>query len=134
MRDTPARFGPKSVLFWLAALVAAGIILIGARYIADPEAGGLGYGVPAPGETGAAYGAIKGARDVVAGLLIVAFLWMGDRRAVGVILLIATLIPVIDGLIVLRYSATPSAFIGIHWGTAVYMLVVAVMILRRSRS
>lgn len=104
------------------------------RSARSPTAGGLAYGVPALGETGSAYGAIKGARDIFSGLLLAAFLWLGDRRAVGMLLLIATLIPVTDGLIVLQYNATPSAFLEMHWGTAVYMLVVAVLILRRSRS
>jgi hypothetical protein len=39
----------NSVLFWLVALIAAGIIFIGARFLFAPLAAAEGFGVPATG-------------------------------------------------------------------------------------
>jgi hypothetical protein len=34
------------ILFWLVALIAAGIIFIGVRFIVSPLVGATGFGVP----------------------------------------------------------------------------------------
>jgi hypothetical protein len=77
--------------------------------------------------------AIKAVRDVVSGLLVLALLGLRDRKALACAIGVLTLIPVFDGLVVLRHAAwsfTP--VILIHWGTAAFMLVI-VALLRKDK-
>ena len=46
---------PSSVLFWLAALIGVGIILIGVRFLFDPLAAARDFGAPAYGSSTFAY-------------------------------------------------------------------------------
>ena len=64
----------KSILFWLVALIAAGIIFIGVRFIVSPRVGATGFGVPAAENQTFAYLWAKGTRDIVYGLLLIVFL------------------------------------------------------------
>jgi hypothetical protein len=44
-------------------------------------------------------------------------------------MLAATLIPIVDGLIVLRHHGPRLVAFGIHWATAIFMLVSAGLLL-----
>ena len=57
--------------YGLSALVGAGIIVIGARFLLAPAAA-AGYGLPAAPEPGSAgpYLAVKGVRDITSGLFV----------------------------------------------------------------
>jgi hypothetical protein len=66
---------------------------------------------------------IKGARDVTSGIQVLTFLALAQRRILALAMGILTVIPILDGLIVLLHAGwvfTP--FILIHWGTTVFML------------
>jgi hypothetical protein len=115
----------------LSIVVALGIIFIGIREFLDPAAGALGYGVPLLDPRDGDLLAIKAARDVASGILVLALLAFGNRKALACAIGVLTLIPVFDGLIVLRHAAwafTP--LILIHWGTAAFMLIIVVLMLR----
>lgn len=87
----------NTVLFWLVALIAAGIIFIGARFLVAPLAAAEGFGVPATGTHTFAYLWAKGTRDIVSGLFVVALLWLGvDRRVLAAFIAVAALIPMGD--------------------------------------
>jgi len=54
-------WGPRSASYWLAALVACGIIFLGIRFILAPAAGAEGFGIPlAHTKEALAYGWVKG--------------------------------------------------------------------------
>jgi hypothetical protein len=73
---------------------------------------------------------VKGIRDIFSGLVTGSFLWMGDRRTTGILLAIAIFIPLSDGLVILSHLGfAPPIYI--HWGTALYMMIVAAFLLRR---
>ena len=77
--------------------------------------------------------AVKAVRDVVSGILALTFLGLRNRKFLVCAFSVLTLIPVLDGLIVLRHagwSFTPELLI--HWGTAAFMLVI-VELLRRGK-
>jgi hypothetical protein len=112
---------------WFAGVVGAAIILIGARFLAQPAPASAAFGVPAAADD--AYLSVKGVRDVASGLFIGLLLWHGEPRLVGWFMLVATLIPIADGLIVLRHQGPRLAAFGIHWATAVFMLVSAGLLL-----
>jgi ABC-type Na+ efflux pump permease subunit len=123
-------FGRSSPLFWLSLMVAAGIIFIGVRFLLSPLVAAEAFGVPLVSGAGVAFSYAKGMRDIFAGLVIFPFLLMGQRRALAWIMLVATIIPVVDGLIVLRFSGFQPRFLSVHWGTALFLALLAFLLFR----
>jgi Domain of unknown function (DUF4267) len=125
-----------SVLFWLAALLAVGIIFVGGRFLFDPFAAARDFGVPAAHNSTLAYLWTKGTRDIVSGLLLISLLCLGVRRAVlSTFIFIATLIPLADfvNVYINVRSERPRALL-IHGGTAVFMIILASLILHGRRT
>ena len=73
-------------------------------------------------------------RDVAVGCLILVFTLLRDRRAVGVAILLGTIIPLGDGFTVLKYSPTPLRFLPLHWGGVLACFIFAFLLLRRARN
>lgn len=115
----------------LAGLLAAAIIFIGARFLVAPRVAAAGYGVlPDLDQPGAgAYLSVKGIRDIAAGLFVVILMAAGATHLVGWVILAATIIPIADAAIVLRYGGSRSVAWGVHGGTAVAMLVTTALLL-----
>jgi uncharacterized protein DUF4267 len=129
--DRPMRIGSLSGL--LVILVSLGIIFIGVREFLYPAVGALGFGVPLIDAHDGDLLAVKAVRDVVAGILALTFLGLRNRRFLAYAVGVLTLIPALDGLVVLRHadwSFTPVLLI--HWGTAAFMLLI-VELLRRGK-
>lgn len=117
----------------LVILVALGIIFIGVREFLYPAIGALGFGVPLLDPRDGDLLAVKAVRDVVSGFLALTFLGLGNRKSLTYAFGVLTLIPIFDGLVVLRHAGwgfTPVLFI--HWGTAALMLAT-VELLRRGK-
>ena len=113
---------------WLAALA---IIGIGIGYLVSPRAMTASFGLPLP-EDGAHIAwwlRLKGVRDVVAGLAILAFLAWGAPRDVGLLLLVEALIPIGDMSLVLTAKGSTKTALGVHGLTAVLMILAAITLL-----
>lgn len=125
-------WGPRSVSYWLAALVAAGIIFLGMRFIIAPEAGAEGFGIPLPHTTDAlAYGRIKGIRDIFSGVVILLSLISRNRRATALVFGAAIMIPVSDCLTVLAANGPKDVIhLLIHGLTAGYMIVTTTLLFK----
>ena len=115
----------------IAGFIGVGIILIGLRFFLQPVAAATAFGVPVhTGDAGdGAYLSVKGVRDVASGLFIWILLLAGQAHLLAAVMLAATIIPVIDGVIVLRHHGPKSAAYGYHWGTAALAVVSAVLLL-----
>ena len=115
----------------LAGLVALAIIAIGAQYVASPRTATRSFGLPLPeeGANVAWWLRLKGVRDIVAGLGILAFMVWGGQRGVGLILLVDAIIAVGDMLIVLAAKGSTRLAFGMHGLTAVVMILAAVTLL-----
>ncbi|TWB92105.1 uncharacterized protein DUF4267 [Bradyrhizobium macuxiense] len=117
---------------WLALgtglLVALGIIAIGIGYVASPRTMTRSFGLPLPesGTNIAWWLRLKGVRDVVAGLVVLAFMAFGTPRDVGLILLVEAIIPVGDMLLILAAKGSPKSAFGMHGLTAVIMILAAI--------
>ena len=124
----------QRVGYGLAALIGLGIIFIGARFLLAPEVAAAGFGLPASaaGDAGA-YLTTKGVRDIVSGLFVLVLLATGQTRALGFVLLVASLIPLGDMAVVLAHTGPPSIAFGVHGGTAVAVLVDAFLLLGSDR-
>ena len=118
----------------LAALIGLGIIFIGARFLLTPEVAAAGFGLPASaaGDAGA-YLTTKGVRDIVSGLFVLVLLASGQTRALGLVLLVASLIPLGDMAVVLAHTGPPSIAFGVHGVTAVTVLLDAYLLLGGDR-
>lgn len=122
----------NSPLFWFTLLIPVAIIGIGVNFILNPAGASTGYGIPMHDPAAFPFMWIKGIRDIFAGLVVLPFLFKGDRRTTATLFAISIFVPFGDGLVILRHLGfAPPIFI--HWGTALYMIVVAAFLLRKPK-
>jgi Domain of unknown function (DUF4267) len=123
----------NTTLFWLVALIAAGIIFIGIRFIVAPLVAANGFGVPVEENQTFAYLWAKGIRDIVSGLFLIVFLWLKvSRRGLAVFIFVASLIPIGDLLnVYTKVGANNVSALMIHAGTALFMIILAGVLLRK---
>ncbi len=119
-------------MHWLALgtalLLALAIIAIGTMYIASPTAATRGFGLPLPGDgTDIAWWLrLKGVRDIVSGLTVLAFMAWDAPRGVGIVLLVEAIIPLGDMLLVLAARGSTRSAFGVHGLTAAVMVLAAI--------
>lgn len=117
--------------YLLAGLLAAAIVLIGARFLIAPRRAAAGYGVPADPDQSEmrAYLSVKGVRDITTGLFVAILMLGHATHLIGWVMLAATVIPIADAAIVLRHGGAKSIAYGVHAGTAVVMLITTALLL-----
>ena len=119
-----------SIGFYLSGVIAAGIIFTGFRFLLAPSTAAAAYGVPAGAEPHSrAYLSAKGIRDIASGLFVAMLIAYGSAHALGWFMLIATLIPIADAVIVLQQGGSRTVAFGVHGGTAVAMLIISGLLL-----
>lgn len=122
-------WGIKSVSFWSVLILASGIIYIGIRFIAYPEVGALGYGIPFKNADDIVYGRIKGIRDIFSGIVLLPLLWMRMRKAVAWVFSVTIVVPAFDFLIILFYKgSTDISHLLIHGMTAAVMVITSLLL------
>ncbi|MFC8799789.1 DUF4267 domain-containing protein [Promicromonospora sp. NPDC057138] len=107
----------------LAAVLNLFVVYIGVNFLLRPYVAAAGYGVPAMKDH--AYLMIKGSRDATLGVIGLVLLVLAGAHAEAWFMLTATLIPFGDAVIVLRHGGTKAVAFGVHFATAVVMLVSA---------
>jgi hypothetical protein len=123
----------NSPLFWFTLVIPVAIIGIGIDFILNPVGASTGYGIPIHDPAAFPFMWIKGIRDIFAGLVVLPFLWRGDRRTTAILFALSIFVPFGDGLVILSHLGfAPPIFI--HWGTALYMMVVSYFLLRKPNS
>ena len=117
----------------VAYLAAAAIIAIGIMYLSQPRAATLSFGLPLPepGPNTAWWLRLKGVRDVVSGLVVLAVAIGGEDRLLGTVLMIAALTPLGDMSTVLAARGSRSRALGIHGVTAALMIVAGALLAAR---
>jgi hypothetical protein len=115
------------IAYGLAIVLDLFIAFIGTRFLLAPRTAAAGYGVPAP-TSDSAYLAVKGVRDLSLGIMGLALLAFAGARAEAWFMLAAALIPLGDMLIVLRHGGTKAVAFGIHFATAVVVLISAALL------
>ncbi|MFI9595574.1 DUF4267 domain-containing protein [Nonomuraea sp. NPDC052265] len=115
-----------TLAYGLAIALNLLVVFIGARFLFVPVAAATGYGVPAGQDR--AYLTIKGLRDGTYGLLGLALLAFVGAQAEAWFMLIVALLPLGDTLIVLRNGGTKAVAFGVHFATAVALLVNAALL------
>ena len=119
----------SSPLFWFTLVIPAAIISIGVNFLLNPIGASTAFGIPIHDPAAFPFMWTKGIRDIFSGLVMLPFLFRGDRRSVATIFSIATLIAFGDGLVILKHLGfAPPIYM--HWGTALYMAIVAAFLHR----
>lgn len=85
----------------IGALLGLGLLFLGARFFISPELAEVQYGLQFAEQGDYAFHSIKGARDLFVGILFCALLLLKEYRALGIGLLVGTLIPTVDLIVVL---------------------------------
>jgi hypothetical protein len=123
----------NSQLFWFTLLVPLAIVGLGLNFILNPVGASAGYGIPITDPSAFPFMWIKGIRDIFAGVVVLTFLLRGDLRTTAILYSIAVFIAIGDGFVILAHLGfAPPIFI--HWGTALYMSIVAVFLHRRKNA
>ncbi|MEU6862275.1 DUF4267 domain-containing protein [Streptomyces sp. NPDC046876] len=118
----------------LAAVGGAFILYVGLAYLLAPQANAPDFGVPTwPRDEGTAFLAVKGVRDIATGLVILALLLTGQRRALGWAMAAIVCVPAGDMAIVLASGGPAGAAYGIHGATAAAVALTAALLLREHR-
>src|SRR5262245_27485943 len=112
----------------LAVILTLFVAFIGARFLLAPKGAAAGYGVPAKADGDPAYLADKGVRDLTFGLIGLALIAFSNAHAVGWYMLLAAVAPLGDMLIVLRHGGTKAVAFGIHFATAIVVLISAALL------
>ncbi|MGC4848863.1 DUF4267 domain-containing protein [Micromonospora sp. DT15] len=114
--------------YGLAVALSLFVAFIGARFLLVPQAAAAGYGVPARPDGDPAYLTVKGLKDLTFGLLGLALIAFTTAEAVAWYMLVVALVPLGDTVIVLRNGGTKAVAFGIHFATAVVVLLNAALL------
>lgn len=115
----------------LSLIGAAFILYIGISYLIAPESIATGFGLPEwPTGDAVAFMNLKGVRDTVSGIIILALLALGQRFALGITMLAMALVPIGDMTTVLAYDGSPAAAFGIHGLTALLVALAGGLLIR----
>ena len=119
-----------SVLFWCTLVIPVAIIPLGINFLLNPVGASTAFGIPIHDPAAFPFMWTKGIRDIFSGVVMLPFLFRGDRRSIAPIFAISIIVPFGDGLVILQHLGfAPPIYI--HWGTALYMTVVAAFLLRK---
>ncbi|WP_430499671.1 DUF4267 domain-containing protein [Micromonospora trifolii] len=114
--------------YGLAVVLSLFVAFIGARFLLVPQAAAAGYGVPARPDGDPAYLTVKGLRDFSYGLIGLALIAFTTADAVAWFMLIVALNPLGDAVVVLRNGGTKAVAFGIHFATALVVLLDAALL------
>jgi len=128
-----SKLSMNSPLFWFTLAVPLAIVGLGINFILNPVGASAGFGIPIHDPASFPFMWIKGIRDIFAGVVVLTFLLRGDLRTTATIYSIAVFIAIGDGFVILSHlGLAPPIFI--HWGTALYMTIVAVLLHRKNKA
>lgn len=117
------------IAYGLAIVLNLTIIFIGLRFFFVPEAAATAYGVPARADgDAAAYLTIKGLRDLTSGVIGLALLAFAGAEAGAWFMVAVAITPFGDTAIVLRHGGAKAVAFGIHFATAVIVLISAALL------
>ena len=115
----------------VAALLAFGIIVIGALYIASPEkmTGSFGLKLPSPDPETRAWLRLKGIRDIVSGLVVLTLIFTTNPRTAGIAFLVESLTAFGDMSNVIGSGGSKQAAFSIHGATFAVMVVTGLFLI-----
>jgi hypothetical protein len=115
----------------LAGIIALAVLAMGTTGMLKPQFY-MGFGIPdTPADDPIlnSWLTVKGGRDFGTGLMLGVVTVLGATSLTGWVMLAAAVMPVFDGLIVLRAKGPRAAAFGVHFATAATMIAIAVLLL-----
>ena len=117
----------------LAVLICVALGGLAVRFLVSPASAAIGYGVPARADgDAAAYLSVKGSRDVAISVLGIVLVCFAGPLAAGLFMLVMTVVPLADAVIVSRNGGKTAVVFGVHVSAAALVLVDAVLLLLAS--
>jgi hypothetical protein len=113
------------IAYGLAIVLNLFLVYMGGRFLFVPLASAAGYGVPS---TERAVLTVKGLRDGTYGLVGLALLAFAGAWAEAWFMLVVALNPFGDTVIVLRNGGPKAVAFGVHFATAITVLVSAALL------
>ncbi|MET3875850.1 DUF4267 domain-containing protein [Chitinophaga sp. OAE865] len=95
----------EKTAFYATLSMGALLVFIGLRFLFSPLVAEADFGISVPENGNFSFHYIKGIRDLFTGIAILGILWTGERRALGILLLAGTIVPVMDFCLVLNNPA-----------------------------
>lgn len=120
-------------MWCLTFLSGALLVFIGIRFFAMPQVAETAYGINTQTNGDFSFHYIKGVRDLVSGSMFIALLLMKQYRALGVMLLIGTLVPSVDLWVVSSHPGYETARIYPHLTAIILCLVLGWYYVRTPR-
>lgn len=115
----------STIMGWL--VVVAGFYF-GLSYLINGSGVAAGFGIVDPD----GYYVVKGVRDLAYALTALILLLMGQRRALGWVVLADAIIPIGDCLAVMTHGGTVGYALAVHGSAAVLVLITAGLLLRET--
>lgn len=113
------------ILVWLVALM---IIYVGIMYLTKNETNAAGFGLPVlPEPSARAWWQLKGSRDIVSGIAPIVLVF-AQPAALPWLILVESLIPIADMLVILSNHGSRARAFAVHGLTAGVMIIAAVLL------
>ncbi|MER6957629.1 MULTISPECIES: DUF4267 domain-containing protein [unclassified Streptomyces] len=113
------------IAYVLAVVLVLFVVFIGIWFLTAPQPASKAYGVPAKPDGDTAYLTIKGLRDLTSGIIGLTLLAFADADAAGLYMLALSVAPFGDTIIVLRHGGAKFTAFGVHFSSAIAILVSA---------
>ncbi|MFH8368642.1 DUF4267 domain-containing protein [Streptomyces sp. NPDC018031] len=118
----------------LAVLTGAAVMFFGLNFLLNPGGAGAGFGIdPWPRGNADGYFVVKGVRDIAVATTVFALLALGQRRALGWVILADAVIPLGDALAVVTHGGSVATALGVHVSAALVVLLTAGLLLSEGR-
>jgi hypothetical protein len=117
------------ISYLVAFILGVAMVFLGTRFFLSPITATADFGIQFNSNGDYSFHHIKGIRDIFSGVLLCALVLLKERRALGVLLLVATMIPVSDLILVLSkpYTGLPQAIS--HIMASIICFVVGIILL-----
>lgn len=118
----------------IAFLTGLGLIFIGVRFLITPESGEIGFGIHFNEQGDYSFHYVKGIRDIFSGMLICILFLSKQIKALAITLLVGTIIPIVDMIIVLskNYNSITQAIP--HISAIIVCSVIGAILLKNKPS
>ncbi|MBB6239580.1 quercetin dioxygenase-like cupin family protein [Pedobacter sp. AK013] len=111
------------ICYSIAFLTGIGLLFIGLRFLISPVKAEFDYGIFTNTNQDYSFHYIKGIRDLFSGILLLFLVWTRERRALGIVLLSATVVPLGDFMIVMGKN-------GSDWQHAIaHLIAIAICVI-----
>ena len=114
-----------TIMGWLVVLAG---FYFGLSFLLNGDGSAAGFGIVDPD----GYYVVKGVRDLAYALTALILLLMGQRRALGWVILADSIIPIGDCLAVITHGGTVGYALMVHGSAAVLVLLTAGLLLRET--